>query len=63
MNKIITKYYEEIEILLINWIAPHYKDLQNYPHHLHKNNIIESINFIPNIKFVIKRLEESILSQ
>jgi len=62
-NLIVNKYHfhwqNKDSILICRWDnAPHHKNLQNFPHHLHINDEVESINFIPNIKFIIKKLEE-----
>jgi len=37
--------------------APHHKELGGFPHHLHTIDKVESVNKIPDIKYIIKTIE------
>ena len=65
-NKLAVKKYHHHwqtsdNVFICRWDnAPHYKELENFPHHLHKPGKVEASNRIPDIKYIIKTIKKYI---
>ncbi len=65
-EQIITKKYhfhwqDKNNKLKFRWDnAPHHKELENFPHHIHYNDKIESFGEIPNINYVLIKIKEEL---
>jgi hypothetical protein len=58
----IKKYHHHWQssenVLICRWDnAPHHKELDHFPNHMHKDEKVESIVKIPDIKYIIKTIE------
>lgn len=64
-NLVMKKYHfhwqDKNNNLKLRWDnAPHHKELDNFPHHIHYIDRVESFSEIPNIHYVLKKINKEL---